>query len=135
MTPKEYRALLRKNRKKANPRAKATSKHGNKKVEYEGHMFDSKMELKRYKELKLLERAGTITDIELQPKYRLQEGFRYNGKAYRSINYTPDFRYKQGDVVVVEEVKGFADTSYLIRKRLFLFQNPDVIFYELNLKS
>lgn len=135
MTPKQYRELQRKNRKKANPRAKPVNKHGNKKAEYDGHKFDSKMELKRYKELQLLERAGAISDIELQPRYRLQEAFRYGGKTYRSINYTPDFRYKQGDKVIVEEVKGFADTSYLIRKRLFLFQNPDVIFYELNLKS
>ncbi len=135
MTSKEYRELQRKNRKKANPRSKAMSKHGNKKVTIDGHVFDSKMEGKRYRELKLLERAGEISDIDLQPRYRLQDSFKYDGTTYRSINYTPDFRYKKNGEVVVEEVKGFADTSYKIRKRLFLFQNPGIIFYELNLKS
>jgi len=135
MNSKEYRELARKTRRTSKPNAKPTNKHGNKKVEINGIKFDSKMEGKRYRELKLLERAGHITEIELQPEYLLQEGFRYDGKAYRSIKYTPDFRYKKDGDIVVEEVKGFADTSYKIRKRLFLFQNPNVVFVELNLKS
>ena len=133
MTPKEYRELQRKNRKKANPRSKPVNKHGNKKVTIDGNVFDSKMEGKRYRELKLLERAGEIFDLELQPKYRLQDAFKYDGTTYRSINYTPDFRYMKDGKIVVEEVKGFADTSYKIRKRLFLYQNPDILFYELNI--
>ena len=35
------------------------NKYNNKKVEYDGHVFDSIREMNRYKQLKLLERART----------------------------------------------------------------------------
>lgn len=35
------------------------NKYNNKKVEYDGHVFDSQKECTRYKQLKLLERART----------------------------------------------------------------------------
>lgn len=43
------------------------NKYRNKKVQVDMYVFDSIRESQRYKELKLLERAGTITDLELQP--------------------------------------------------------------------
>jgi len=128
MTSKEYREAARKKR-----NGKSKPKYNNKKITVLGIEFDSKAEGRRYSELLLLIKAGQITELELQPEYILQPSFRYEGKAYRSIKYTPDFRYMKDGKVVVEEVKGFADTSYKIRKRLFLFQNPDLSFYELNL--
>lgn len=110
---------------------KSYNKYGNRKKEFDGHKFDSKLELKRYKELKLLEKAGIITNLELKPKYTLQEGFSYKGEKFRPIVYTPDFRYEKNGKTVVEEVKGFPDTAYIIRKKLFLYANPDVDFVEI----
>ncbi len=50
---------------------KKGSKYGNKKVECDGYTFDSTKEMKRYCELKLLQRAGAIRDLELQKKFVL----------------------------------------------------------------
>ncbi len=46
-------------------------KYRNKKVTIDNITFDSKLEAKHYSQLKLLERAGEIKDLELQPRYDL----------------------------------------------------------------
>jgi len=72
------------------------NKYRNKKVQVDMFVFDSIAESRRYKELKLLEQAGKISKLELQPKFTLQESFRKNGKTYRKIEYRGDFMYCQG---------------------------------------
>ena len=72
------------------------NKYRNKKVQVDMFVFDSIAESRRYKELKLLEHAGEISKLELQPKFTLQESFRKNGKTYRKIEYRADFMYCQG---------------------------------------
>ena len=72
------------------------NKYRNKKVQVDMYVFDSIAESKRYKELKLLERAGEISNLELQPRFLLQDSFRKNGKTYRKIEYVADFMYCQG---------------------------------------
>ena len=52
-------------------------KYGNQKVIIDGIKFDSKAEAERYKELKILERAGKIRGLRLQPKYLLQDNFNH----------------------------------------------------------
>ena len=47
------------------------NKYGNTKVTVDGHTFDSKREYNRYCELKLMERAGLIKDLEMQKKFEL----------------------------------------------------------------
>lgn len=72
------------------------NKYRNKKIQVDMYVFDSITESKRYKELKLLERVGEISNLELQPKFLLQEGFKKNGKTYRKVEYIADFMYCQG---------------------------------------
>ena len=125
--PKEYKNLYPAEKKKRN-------KYGAKKVEIDGHVFDSKKEGNRYLELKLQQHAGFIMNLELHPKFILQEGFRHKGKSISSIKFTPDFRYKRKDgELVVEDVKGGKATkteAYSIRRRLLLKQNPEITFIE-----
>ncbi len=95
------------------------------KVTIDGHTFDSKKEAKRYGELKLLEMAGEISNLELQPKF---DKFSINGEILRypnkkngalgsPVTYTADFRYVEtGKGVVVEDVKGM-DTQVSRIKR------------------
>ena len=59
------------------------NKYRNKKTQIGMYVFDSISESKRYKELALLEQAGQIKGLELQPKFLLQEGFKKNGKTFR----------------------------------------------------
>ena len=72
------------------------NKYRNKKVIVDDYIFDSIQESRRYKELKLLLRAGEISNLQLQPRFLLQEGFKKNGKTYRKIEYVADFMYCQG---------------------------------------
>ena len=46
-------------------------KYNNKKIIVDGNVFDSKKEAKRYQELKTLERAGIISNLQRQVKYVL----------------------------------------------------------------
>ncbi len=98
------------------------SKYGAKKTVVDGITFDSKKEAARYGELKLLEKAGVIWKLELQPRFLLLPGFRYEGKAIRKIEYIADFRYvdKETGQEVVEDVKGAKTEIYKIKKKLFL---------------
>lgn len=72
------------------------NKYRNKKVIVDDYIFDSIQESRRYKELKLLLRAGEISNLELQPKFLLQDTFKKNGKTYKKIQYIADFMYCQG---------------------------------------
>ena len=71
------------------------NKYRNKKVQVDMYVFDSIRESQRYKELKLLERAGEISNLELQPKFLLQDSFKKNGITYRKIQFIADFSYCQ----------------------------------------
>lgn len=103
------------------------AKYNNRKVTIDGIKFDSQGEARRYQELKLLQKAGEISELELQPKFTLQPTFRKNGKTHRSITYKADFRYKdKGGNVVIEDFKGFETKDFIIKKKLFEYQYPDL---------
>ena len=105
------------------------SKYGNKKVQItinsEIYKFDSKKELKRFRELYALAKSGEITELVLQPKYLLIDTLRLAGhKTLAKRSYSADFRYKNklGETIV-EDVKAsakFQDPVYRIKKHLFL---------------
>jgi len=106
------------------------------KTTIDGITFDSKREAKRYTELKLLEKSGMITHLELQPKYDII----INGA--KICSYRADFTYftvrederetyknskgewivptKTGDKEgqIVEDVKGFKTPIYRLKKKL-----------------
>jgi len=96
-------------------------KYNAKKTIVDGITFDSKREAARYQELKLLERAGEIRNLKLQPRYVLQDSFRKNGVTHRAITYVADFEYidNQTNTVVVEDVKGKKTAVYNLKKKLF----------------
>lgn len=98
------------------------SKYGNKKVEADGLTFDSQSEYMHYCTLRLLERAGEITDLQVHPRYLLQDKFRYRGKSERAIYYEGDFEYvdvASGKRVVVD-VKGARTEVFKLKRKLFL---------------
>ena len=98
------------------------SKYKAKKTVVDGIPFASKKEAARYQELKLLERAGVINDLVLQPRFLLQEKFEYKGKTEWKIEYVADFKYidtRTGNVVV-EDTKGYKPDVYKIKRKLFL---------------
>lgn len=96
-------------------------------VTIDGIKFSSQLEGNRYKILKLRERAGDITGLELQPQFILLESFDCRGKHYRGVKFKADFTYYEGGQKVVEEIKGYSVRDYPIRKKLFLLKYGDEI--------
>jgi hypothetical protein len=110
----------------------APAKYHNKKTEIDGHKFDSKKEAAKYSELVLLQKAGEISDIKLQPSFLLQEGFRdKTGYKHRAITYIADFMvvYPDGKVVVMDS-KGMRTDVFKIKLKLFIKRYPDYEFIE-----
>ena len=106
------------------------SKYKSKKVYIDGIMFASKDEAKYYVYLLDLKKKGLITKIELQPKYELLPKFRdYSGKNQRAIKYIADFieTYKDGTVRVID-IKGFATPDAKMKRKMFMYRYPEVVF-------
>jgi len=124
------------------------SKYKAVKTTIDGITFDSKREAKRYSELKVLEKAGMITHLELQPEYEIV----ING--VKICKYRGDFSYltvraennersynlkgewqtptmtgdKEGQIV--EDVKGFKTPIYRLKKRLVEASYPGTLIKE-----
>jgi len=105
-------------------------RYGNvKKPIVDGHRFDSQSEANRYAELKLLQRAGKIEGLEIQPRYVIKirgkpvllRSARYpNG---RKLTYVADFLYlnPSRDEIIIEDVKmqsGHRTEVYKIKRAL-----------------
>ncbi len=92
---------------------KKPSKYKAVRTTLDGITFASKREAERYATLKLLEKAGDITKLELQPKYLLV----VNGQLI--CTYVADFRYRNHKgKLVVEDAKGFPTRDYQLKKKL-----------------
>lgn len=118
------------------------NKLGNKKVVVDGIEFDSKREAVRYSELKLMERAKLISNLELQKEFELipsqrepdtvgKRGEIIKGKVIeRPVKYIADFAYLDNRTgqLVVEDSKGYrnpASTEYakfVIKRKLMLYK-------------
>ena len=98
------------------------NKYYNKKVTYNGIAFASKKEARRYSELLQLERAGVITDLQMQVPFVLIPSQRINGKvAERECKYIADFVYTENGKKVVEDTKGIKTKDYIIKRKLMLY--------------
>ena len=110
------------------------SKYGNQKITIDNITFDSTGEGLRYKELKLLEKTGQITDLQLQKKFIIVPEIREpdtvgprggvkKGKLIQSAaDYIADFVYydKNGELIV-EDFKGFKTDLYKLKKKLMKY--------------
>lgn len=100
-----------------------TNKYGNKKIEVGGMKFDSNKEYNRYRELKIMELAGEIKELETQKEFLLIP----KQAGERKVTYKADFCYKTKDgELVVEDVKSEAtrkDKAYIIKRKLMLYMH------------
>lgn len=101
------------------------SKYRSQKTVVDGITFDSKHEAQRYAELKLLERAGKISDLQLQRTFTLIGTQRdKDGKVIeRPVTYKADFVYKdKTGAMVVEDTKAppTRTKDYVIKRKLML---------------
>lgn len=118
------------------------TKYNATKVTIDGHTFDSKHEANRYLELKLLERAGEISDLRLQVEYELipnqyatEERYGKNGRRLkdkeilleRKCCYVADFVYTDNRTgeTVVEDAKSEItkeNKEYIIKRKILLWR-------------
>lgn len=100
----------------------------------DGITFDSKREANRYSELKMMEKAGIINSLKLQPEFKCQ----INGK--KICTYKADFEYLMVDeegpdgqigYYIVEDVKGFKTPVYRLKKKLVEACYPGTVIKEI----
>jgi hypothetical protein len=94
----------------------------------DGIVFDSKNEMKRYMQLCLMQKAGIISALEIQPAF----GVEINHKHY--CTYTADFAYYHHErcEFVVEDVKVAItekDPAYRLRKK------AAELFYDISIEA
>lgn len=116
-------------------------KYRSKKVIIDGITFDSRKEANRYCELKMLQRAGKIKNLEIQksfeliPTQREPETMTKTGKVKQgkvieqSVKYIADFVYIENGKTVVEDTKGFRTKDYIIKRKMLLY------FYGIRIKE
>jgi len=90
-------------------------------VTIDGIRFASRAEARRFENLRYLERAAQISQLEAHPTFDLL-AWSADGPVKVGV-LTPDARYvTQDGEVVIEDVKNpatAAETSYRLRKRMF----------------
>lgn len=94
--------------------SKRRHKYAAKRTVVDDISFASKAEAKRYTELKLLERAGKITDLKLQqPIICIVNGMQVT-------KYVSDFSYycRERKDIIWEDVKGFRTDVYKLKRKL-----------------
>lgn len=84
--------------------------------------YDSRKEHRRANELKLMQRAGLISNLREQVKYVLIPAQRdtEGNLLEKECSYYADFVYERGGVTVVEDTKGVRTKEYIIKRKLML---------------
>ena len=97
------------------------SKYHAEKTIIDGERFDSKREAERWQELRLMEKAGEISNLRRQVKYELIPAFKKPGeRTERSVSYIADFVYTENGETIVEDSKGFKTDAYRIKRKLMI---------------
>jgi len=112
MTIEEYKAL----------RVASSSKKRNKYGAKKSGGYDSQKEHHRANELKLMQRAGLISNLREQVKFVLIPTQRdSDGKLLeKECSYYADFVYERDGKTVVEDTKGIRTPEYKIKRKLML---------------
>lgn len=107
------------------------NKYHAQKIIVDGEKFDSKAELRRWQELKLMEASGEISGLKRQVEYLLipeqrepAEGKKKGKLIERKCSYVADFVYGSSEGVIVEDVKGCrkgaAYDLFVVKRKLML---------------
>ena len=106
------------------------NKYGNRKTNVGGIVFDSAKEAARFRELKMLERSGLLSDMKIQQRFEIVPKA---GGNKRARFYIADFTYLEGGKKIIEDVKSPITRSnavYTLKKALVLWQYPEYEFRE-----
>ncbi len=127
-------------------KTKKWGRYGNvQKIEEDGHRFDSKREYLRYVELKYLQMAGEIRELEVHPSYDIIIGgvpimvsSNQHNKWDRQLRYEADFKYYKcipygmRGARVIEDVKmasGHRTGIYKLKRALMHAMGHEITEY------
>ena len=104
------------------------SKYHNRMVMTPDGKFDSVKEFSRWQELKLLQRAGEIYDLQRQVPFVLIPTQRdeITGKVIeKEARYVADFTYRncKDGRIVVEDTKGMKTPEYILKRKIMLYRH------------
>jgi hypothetical protein len=142
-----YEAQLKKEQEKKQPKPKppkekkgkrkSGEKYHSEKVEIGDMKFDSKKEAKRWAALSVREQNGEISDLQTQVKFVLipaqrepdtvgaKGGVKPGKVIERECSYVADFVYNENGEQVVEDVKGFKQSTayavFVVKRKLMLW--------------
>ncbi len=90
----------------------------------DGIRFDSKKEAARYEGLRMLQLAGAISGLELQPRFDLHTQ-RPDGTTVKVGTYVADFTYVNmaNGEIVTEDVKGMLTSMYRLKRKWMLIEH------------
>jgi len=113
------------------------SKYKNTIVKIDGvKVADSKKEYKRELELKFLEKAGLIKNLQKQVTFVLQDAFIDSyGENEAGISYKADFVYLclETNRLICEDVKSAMTAklpAYILKRKMFKLKYPQYFFFE-----
>lgn len=94
----------------------------------DGIRFDSRKEANRFYQLRLMERAGEISNLRRQVEYELIPAQKTPaGRAVRPVKYVADFVYDDHGKTVVEDVKGVKTREFQLKSKLMLWRYGIVV--------
>lgn len=94
-------------------------KYGNRRIRTEEGWFDSQRELTRWGELKLLQRAGEISNLRRQVPFELIPKM----SGQRATYFVADFVYEEKGRTVVEDSKGYRNRLYMLKRKLMMYRH------------
>ncbi len=94
----------------------------------DGREFRSTLEADAYQLLKVWQRAGHISDLELQPRFLLQPKFERDKVFIGAMHYTADFRFVRDGRTIILECKGYRTEAFNLRRKLFLRKYPELVY-------
>lgn len=116
----------------ARPGGQRKNKFGARRTPVDGIMFDSAKEARRYQQLMLEVRHGSVSDLKLQVEFPIVT-VRPNGEHATVAKYVADFTYTRhyadGDEeFIVEDAKGVRTPEFNLKKKLVeAFHGVDIL--------
>lgn len=101
------------------------SKYNAQKTTVDGITYDSRKEAIRAQELRLMLKAGIISNLREQVPYELipAQKNEYGKVIERAVIYKADFVYDdENGKTVVEDVKGVRTKEFVIKRKLMLYE-------------
>jgi hypothetical protein len=101
------------------------SKYNAQKTTVDGITYDSRKEAQRAQELRLMLKAGIISNLREQVPYELipAQKNEYGKVIERAVIYKADFVYDdEKGKTIVEDTKGVRTKEYIIKRKLMLYE-------------